>query len=90
MSPLQVRLQLYAATRLLLEAAGVGIVRPLAPVVLHCARAEPYGAPADTAGSAGRQPEALQGPARKKARKSKGQGGAQGGDEDGLLGEFYV
>ncbi|GAB4819503.1 hypothetical protein N2152v2_006549 [Parachlorella kessleri] len=83
---LHVRLQLYAATRLLLQSAGVGIVRPLAPVVLRCACAELYGTPAGTAGSAGRQPEAQQGPARKKARKSKGQGGALAEDEDGLLG----
>ena len=83
------RVQLYIATRLLLEAAGLGVVRPLAPVLVHCARAELYGAPAGTAGSAGRQPEPQQGPARKKARKSKGQVGAQGLDgEDGLLGEL--
>lgn len=62
----QVRCRLFGAARTLLEAAGVGAVRPLAPPLLAAATVELYGRK-----QAAQQEDGLEGPARKKARKGK-------------------
>lgn len=64
---LQVRCRLFGAARSLLETAGVGAVRPLAPPLLAAASAELYG----RSQAAQQDGEGAEGPARKKARKGK-------------------
>lgn len=64
---LQVRAQLFSAAHTLLETAGVGAVRPLAPPLLAAATAELYGRKQ----AAQQNEDGAEGPARKKARKGK-------------------
>lgn len=61
------RCQLFGSTRTLLETAGVGAVRPLAPSLLAAACAELYGRKQ----AAQQEGDGAEGPARKKARKGK-------------------
>ena len=63
----QVRCQLFGSCRTLLETAGVGAVRPLAPSLLAAAAAELYGRKQ----AAQQEGDGAEGPARKKARKGK-------------------
>lgn len=64
---LQVRARLFSAARTLLDTAGVGAVRPLAPPLLAAATAELYGRKQ----AAQQNEDGAEGPARKKARKGK-------------------
>lgn len=71
LSPLmQLRCQLYSTTCQLLTSAGVGAARPLAPALLQAAAAELYGRKRQE-GAADAGAGAVEGPARKKARKGK-------------------